>query len=89
MHCWYITNPVFLVCEEGPGLCAHLLTAVSLLIIATTLPLSLVMVIKVVQVIILLIMHDNYPGLHIMLCMILIMDYCEKTVHDINPRLLY
>ena len=40
----------FLVCEEGPGICAHLLTAISLLIIAVSLPLSLFVVIKVVQV---------------------------------------
>ena len=37
-------------CDSGPGICAHLLTAISLLIIALLLPLSLFMVIKVVQV---------------------------------------
>ena len=37
-------------CEEGPGVVAHLLTIVSLLMIAASLPLSLFMVVKVVQV---------------------------------------
>ena len=37
-------------CEEGPGLFAHLLTFLSLVMIVTTLPLSLVWVVKVVQV---------------------------------------
>ena len=36
-------------CEEGPGLFAHLLTFLSLLIIVITLPISLVWVVKVVQ----------------------------------------
>jgi len=36
-------------CEEGPGICAHLLTAISVFIIFVSLPLSLFMVIKVVQ----------------------------------------
>merc|ERR1719382_1273624 len=37
------------VCEEAPGICAHLLTLFSLLIILVTLPFSLLFVIKVVQ----------------------------------------
>jgi len=36
-------------CEEGPGLCAHFITFISLLIILATLPISLCFVIKVVQ----------------------------------------
>jgi len=36
-------------CEEGPGICAHLLTLFSILIIITTLPFSLLCVVKVVQ----------------------------------------
>ena len=38
-------------CDDGPGLCAHMLTALSLLLIAVSLPLSLFMVVKVVQVV--------------------------------------
>ena len=37
-------------CEEGPGLFAHVLTLFSLLLILATLPLSLLWVVKVVQV---------------------------------------
>ena len=37
-------------CEEGPGICALLLTVFSLLLIVASLPLSLVCVVKVVQV---------------------------------------
>merc|ERR1712088_818865 len=37
------------VCEEGPGICAHLLTVAALFMVVTTLPLSLLFVIKVVQ----------------------------------------
>ena len=37
-------------CEEGPGLCALLMTALSLLMILLSLPVSLVFVVKVVQV---------------------------------------
>ena len=37
-------------CEEGPGVVAHLLTIASLLMVAASLPLSLFMVVKVVQV---------------------------------------
>jgi len=37
------------VCDEAPGICAHLLTLFSLFIIAVTLPFSLIMVVKVVQ----------------------------------------
>merc|ERR1719216_180406 len=36
-------------CEEGPGLCTHLITIASVLIILGTLPLSLLMTVKVVQ----------------------------------------
>ena len=38
------------VCEEGPGICAHLITVAALFMVVTTLPLSLLFVIKVVQV---------------------------------------
>ena len=38
------------VCEEGPGICAHLLTVAALFMVVTTLPLSLFFVVKVVQV---------------------------------------
>ena len=38
------------VCEEGAGLCALLLTAISMLLILISLPLSLFFVVKVVQV---------------------------------------
>ena len=37
-------------CSEGPGLCSHLLTLVSILLVLVTLPLSLLAVVKVVQV---------------------------------------
>merc|ERR1740128_657066 len=36
-------------CDEGPGICAHLITLCSLLIIFATLPVSLCFVVKVVQ----------------------------------------
>ena len=38
-------------CEEGPGICAMMLTIVSLVLIVVSLPLSLFCVVKVVQVI--------------------------------------
>ena len=38
------------VCEEGPGVCSLLLTIGSLLLIFASLPLSLYVVVKVVQV---------------------------------------
>ena len=38
------------MCGEGPGICAHLLTVAALFMVVTTLPLSLLFVIKVVQV---------------------------------------
>ena len=38
-------------CEEGPGICSHLLTLISLLLILITLPFSLCCVVQVVQVI--------------------------------------
>ena len=37
-------------CEEGPGVCALLMTAVSLFMILLSLPVSLIFVVKVVQV---------------------------------------
>ena len=37
-------------CEEGPGIFAHILTFFSLILIIVTLPLSLIWVVKVVQV---------------------------------------
>ena len=40
---------LFAACEEGPGICSHLLTLASVLIIMATLPLSLLMAVKVVQ----------------------------------------
>ena len=36
-------------CEEGPGLCALVLTVASLVLILVSLPLSLLFVVKVVQ----------------------------------------
>ena len=39
-----------LACEEGPGVCAHLITGLCLVLIVLSLPLSLCMVVKVVQV---------------------------------------
>ena len=37
-------------CEEGPGVFAHVLTFLSMILILMTLPVSLVWVVKVVQV---------------------------------------
>merc|ERR1719220_169915 len=37
------------VCDEGPGICAHLMTMISILLIMATLPFSLLMTVKVVQ----------------------------------------
>ena len=39
-------------CDEGPGMFAHFLTGISLLLVAAMLPFSLIFVVKVVQVII-------------------------------------
>ena len=36
-------------CSEGPGLCAHMITATSIVLILICLPLSLLFVVKVVQ----------------------------------------
>ena len=36
-------------CSEGPGLCAHMITAASVILILASLPLSLLFVVKVVQ----------------------------------------
>ena len=44
-------NALLAVCEEGPGICSHLLTLISLLLILITLPFSLCCVVQVVQVI--------------------------------------
>ena len=41
---------MFSACEEGPGIFAHFLTCISLLLVAASLPLSLFFVVKVVQV---------------------------------------
>merc|ERR1719322_1365673 len=38
-----------IACEEGPGICSHLLSVISLFLIAASLPFSLLFVIKVVQ----------------------------------------
>ena len=38
-----------LECSEGPGLCAHMITLISVIIIFVSLPLSLLFVVKVVQ----------------------------------------
>ena len=40
----------FSACAESPGLCANLLTLCSLILIMTTLPLSLFLTVRVVQV---------------------------------------
>jgi len=43
------TSQDYIACEEGPGVCSHLLSVFSLFLIAASLPLSLFFVIKVVQ----------------------------------------
>ena len=48
-----------LVCEEGPGICALILTACSMLLIVVTLPASLLFTVKVVQVV-LIILHNLF-----------------------------
>ena len=48
-------------CTEGPGLCAHLITLLSILLILASLPLSLVFVVKVVQV-----RTQYYTAIHIL-----------------------
>jgi hypothetical protein len=40
----------FAACEEGQGICAHLMVIFSVLLIFVTLPFSLLFVVKVVQV---------------------------------------
>ena len=40
---------MFAVCEEGPGICALIMTIGSLLLIVVSLPVSLLFVVKVVQ----------------------------------------
>ena len=47
---FYSMLSLFVACDEGPGICAHLITLCSLLIIFATLPVSLCFVVKVVQV---------------------------------------
>ena len=52
---WYssafgLTDVPISACEEGPGICSHLISVFSLFLIAASLPLSLFFVIKVVQV---------------------------------------
>ena len=50
-HCSYFdVSHIISVCEEGPGICSLLLTIGSLLLIFASLPLSLYVVVKVVQV---------------------------------------
>ena len=50
IYIYIFIPPPMSVCDEGPGICAHMLTLVSMLLIMATLPLSLIMAIKVVQV---------------------------------------
>ena len=40
---------IIAACDEGPGVCSHLMTIISFLLIIATLPLSLLYTIKVVQ----------------------------------------
>ena len=49
-HYSYVDVSHISVCEEGPGICSLLLTIGSLLLIFASLPLSLYVVVKVVQV---------------------------------------
>ena len=37
-------------CDEGPGICSVILTLVSVILVIATLPFSLLLVVKVVQV---------------------------------------
>ena len=47
----YIYERLFiLACDEGPGICSHLMTLFSILLIMATMPLSLLWTVKVVQV---------------------------------------
>ena len=39
----------FTACDEGPGLCAHLITFLSILLVFVTIPFSLCFAVKVVQ----------------------------------------
>ena len=52
IYVWILLNITFssAECEEGPGICALLMTAVSLFMILLSLPVSLIFVVKVVQV---------------------------------------
>ena len=49
-HIIYQQISHFPVCEEGAGVCAMLLTVISMIMIVISLPLSLFFVVKVVQV---------------------------------------
>ena len=52
---------LFAACEEGQGICAHLLIVISIVFIFLTLPFSLCCVVKVVQVRpLLLVIVTNY-----------------------------
>ena len=55
----------FSVCDEGAGLCAMLMTVISLIMILVTLPFSLFFVVKVVQVRfnILIFLSSNFSGI--------------------------
>ena len=44
------TKKIISACEEGPGICAMMLTMFSLLLVIISMPLSLFCVVKVVQV---------------------------------------
>ena len=39
-------------CDEGPGICSFILTLVSVILVIATLPFSLMLVVKVVQVLV-------------------------------------
>ena len=46
----YLNGKYYLVCEEGAGVCALIMTVISMIMIVISLPLSLFFVVKVVQV---------------------------------------
>ena len=60
-------RPVCAGCEEGPGVCAMALTVFSLVLIIFTLPLSLVFVVKVVQVRSTSLIRFHFPESHSMI----------------------
>ena len=43
-------SPNIHLCDEGPGICSVILTLVSVILVIATLPFSLMLVVKVVQV---------------------------------------